>query len=44
MSTLVQELEGVPQDVISGYEKVTADDGTEKYKMTFKTPDYIPVM
>ncbi|GAA5844231.1 hypothetical protein JCM3766R1_000977 [Sporobolomyces carnicolor] len=39
-----QELEGVPQDVISGYEKVTADDGTEKYKMTFKTPDYIPVI
>ncbi|GAA5912308.1 metalloendopeptidase [Sporobolomyces salmoneus] len=38
-----EELEGVPEDVLSGYEKVT-EDGVEKYKMTFKTPDYTPVI
>ncbi|GAA5825842.1 hypothetical protein JCM5353_002455 [Sporobolomyces roseus] len=34
-----EELEGVPSDVISGYDQI---DG--KYKMTFKTPDYVPVV
>ncbi|GAA5933687.1 metalloendopeptidase [Sporobolomyces koalae] len=39
-----QELDGVPEDVIQGYERVPQSDGTDTYKMTFKTPDYIPVI
>ncbi|GAA5954703.1 hypothetical protein JCM3765_003862 [Sporobolomyces pararoseus] len=39
-----KELEGVPQDVISGYEKVEKAGEETKYKMTFKTPDYVPVI
>lgn len=31
------ELDGVPQDVISGFEKVG-----DKFKMTYKSPDYVP--
>ncbi|KDE06349.1 hypothetical protein MVLG_03259 [Microbotryum lychnidis-dioicae p1A1 Lamole] len=34
-----EELDGVPEEVISGYPK--GEDG--KYKVTFKTPDVIPV-
>ncbi|GAA6061578.1 hypothetical protein JCM10212_004328 [Sporobolomyces blumeae] len=37
------ELKGVPEDVVAGYDKVE-EDGVEKYKMTFKTPDYTPVI
>lgn len=36
----VQELQGVPEDVLSGFEK--NDQG--QLAMTFKTPDYLPVM
>ncbi|KAG0139858.1 hypothetical protein CROQUDRAFT_54131 [Cronartium quercuum f. sp. fusiforme G11] len=36
----LEELEGVPEDVISGFKKT--DDS--KLLMTFKTPDYIPVI
>ncbi|MBW0518729.1 hypothetical protein O181_058444 [Austropuccinia psidii MF-1] len=35
----VKELEGVPEDVLSGFEK--SQDG--KLAMTFKTPDVVPV-
>lgn len=38
-----EELEGVPQDVINQFEK-TEEGGVEKYKMTFKYPDFIPVL
>ncbi|KAH9820636.1 metallopeptidase MepB [Melampsora americana] len=34
------ELEGVPEDILSGFTK--SDDG--KLAMTFKTPDYVPVI
>lgn len=37
------ELDGVPEDVILQFEKVT-EDGVPKLKMTFKYPDLLPVM
>ncbi|KAL4065047.1 mitochondrial endopeptidase [Scleroderma citrinum] len=37
-----EELEGVPEDVISGYTKRTEND-REIYDVTFKTPDIFPV-
>lgn len=37
------ELEGVPDSVLSGYEKVE-DGGESKCKVTHKTPDIVPVM
>ncbi|GAA5888076.1 hypothetical protein JCM5296_005426 [Sporobolomyces johnsonii] len=38
-----EELEGVPEDVVSGY-PVVEENGVQKHKMTFKTPDYVPVV
>ncbi|KAI3618069.1 metallopeptidase [Moniliophthora roreri] len=42
ISFTAQELEGVPQDVISGYTKQTEGE-TEVYDVTYKTPDIFPV-
>lgn len=42
LSCTRDELEGVPDDVISGYLKCTEDD-KEVYHVTFKTPDIQPV-
>lgn len=39
----LEELDGVPQDVIDGFEK-TKDGEVEKLKMTFKYPDLFPVL
>jgi metallopeptidase MepB len=39
----LEELEGVPQDVIDGFEKGTAENA-DKFKMTFKYTDRLPVM
>jgi len=39
-----EELEGVPEDSINGFPKSTDDKGREVYSMSFKTPDYIPVI
>lgn len=39
-----EELIGVPADVINQFEQVKQDDGTIKYKMTFKYPDLFPVL
>ncbi|KAI5966297.1 PRD1 [Candida pseudojiufengensis] len=36
------ELEGIPKDVISQYEKIE-EDGKTKLKVTFKYPDILPV-
>lgn len=36
----VEELKGVPEDIVSGFEK--REDG--KLAMTFKTPDFVPVI
>ncbi|KAK6463324.1 oligopeptidase [Scheffersomyces coipomensis] len=38
-----EELDGVPEDVINQFEKIT-EDGTEKYKMKYKYPEFIPVL
>lgn len=38
-----EELEGVPQDVISQFE-VVEKDGKKQYKMTYKYPDVLPVL
>ncbi|TBU62281.1 metallopeptidase MepB [Dichomitus squalens] len=38
----LDELKGVPEDVISGYTKRT-EDGKDVYDITFKTPDILPV-
>lgn len=38
-----EELDGVPKDTVASYPKETVD-GVEKYKVTFKTPDIIPVL
>jgi hypothetical protein len=43
VSFTLQELEGVPQDVISGYTKRT-EDGKELYDVTHKTPDIFPLV
>ncbi|KIJ13498.1 hypothetical protein PAXINDRAFT_163685 [Paxillus involutus ATCC 200175] len=37
-----EELDGVPEDVISGYPKRTEDDQV-LYEVTFKTPDILPI-
>ncbi|GAA99855.1 uncharacterized protein L969DRAFT_43352 [Mixia osmundae IAM 14324] len=36
------ELKGVPEDVIAGFSK--SKDDSSKLRMTFKTPDYLPVI
>ncbi len=38
-----EELNGIPEDVISGYTKRTEGD-KEVYDVTFKTPDIFPVV
>lgn len=38
-----EELQGVPEDVVSGYTKRTEGD-KEVYDVTFKTPDIFPVV
>jgi len=41
----LKELEGVPQDVTSGYNKVDGINGEpDKYAVTFKTPDIFPLV
>ncbi|KIJ48214.1 hypothetical protein M422DRAFT_59454 [Sphaerobolus stellatus SS14] len=41
---MLEELDGVPSDVLSGYVKHPAEGNTpELYAVTFKTPDIIPV-
>ncbi|KAI0030424.1 metallopeptidase MepB [Vararia minispora EC-137] len=42
ISFTLEELKGVPKDVISGYKK-RAQDGRELYDVTHKTPDIFPV-
>jgi Zn-dependent oligopeptidase len=39
----LEELKGVPDDVISGYTKHT-EDGKDMYDVTHKTPDIFPVV
>lgn len=39
----LQELEGVPEEVINQFEKIE-EGGVTKYKMTFKYPDLFPVL
>lgn len=39
----LDELEGVPASIIEQFEKATVD-GQEKYKVTFKYPDILPVL
>lgn len=39
----LEELAGVPESVIDQFEKVT-EDGQEKYRVTFKYPDILPVL
>jgi len=39
----LEELKGIPTDVISGYTKRT-EDGKEVYDITYKTPDIMPVV
>jgi hypothetical protein len=43
ISFTLEELKGVPEDVISGYAKHT-QDGKELYDVTHKTPDIFPVV
>ena len=43
VSFTLEELKGVPADVISGYTKRTKD-GKEVYDVTFKTPDIFPLV
>jgi len=43
VSFTLEELEGVPADVVSGYTKRTDDSGKEVYDVTFKTPDIFPI-
>ena len=38
------ELENVPEDVIKQFDEVKEEDGSVKYKMTFKYPDLFPVL
>ncbi|THH01901.1 hypothetical protein EW026_g869 [Hermanssonia centrifuga] len=42
ISFTLDELEGVPEDVVGGYTKRTEDD-KELYDVTYKTPDILPV-
>lgn len=37
-----EELHGVPESVVEGYE-IVEKDGEEKYKVTFKTPDVVTI-
>jgi hypothetical protein len=39
----LEELKGVPADVVSGYTK-RQDGSKEVYDVTFKTPDIFPVV
>jgi len=39
-----EELEGVPEDSITGFPKSTDSQGREVHTMSFKTPDYMPVI
>lgn len=39
----LEELEGVPDSVVEQFEK-TMDDGSEKFQVTFKYPDILPVL
>lgn len=39
-----EELEGISDDIIRQFEEVKQDDGSIKYKMTFKYPDLFPVL
>ncbi|EKM49553.1 uncharacterized protein PHACADRAFT_265095 [Phanerochaete carnosa HHB-10118-sp] len=39
----LEDLKGVPADVVSGYSKRT-EDGKDLYDVTFKTPDIFPVL
>lgn len=43
VSFTLEELKGIPEDVISGYTKRTEGD-KELYDITFKTPDIFPVV
>ncbi|KIJ54259.1 hypothetical protein M422DRAFT_154020 [Sphaerobolus stellatus SS14] len=44
ISFTLEELEGVPSDVLSGYKKHPAEKDTpELYEVTFKTPDIMPL-
>jgi hypothetical protein len=43
VSFTLEELKGVPEDVISGYGKRTVD-GKELYDVTHKTPDIFPLV
>lgn len=43
MSFTLEDLKGVPADVISGYTKRT-DEGKEVYDVTMKTPDIFPIV
>jgi len=38
------ELDGVPKDVVDGFEKIKDNNDVEKFKMTFKYPDLFPVL
>ena len=43
VSFTLEELKGVPEDVISGYTKRNVD-GKELYDVTHKTPDIFPLV
>ena len=43
MTFTLEELEGVPADIISGYPKKT-ENGVELYTVTHKNPDYSPIV
>src|SRR6266540_1562383 len=44
ISFTLEELKGVPKDVVSGYTKRTTEDGKEVYDVTYKTPDIFPIV
>jgi len=43
VSFTLEELKGVPEDVVSGYAKRNVD-GKELYDVTHKTPDIFPLV
>ena len=43
MGFTLEELKGVPEDVVSGYTK-REEDGKTLYDVTFKTPDIFPLV
>jgi len=43
VSLTLEELKGVPEDVVSGYPK-REEDGKTLYDVTFKTPDIFPLV